>query len=105
MTLTQPQIMTLMQDSLDSLQRSGLIEQRLELRLDTILFGSDSPLDSIAFVTFVTDVEERLSDQSGQDIVITLLDIDNFNENDPYLSAARLAGYLERLLSADTSRV
>ncbi|MBV8716029.1 MAG: hypothetical protein JOZ65_13280 [Chloroflexi bacterium] len=89
--------MSLMQDSLDSLQRSGVIEQRLQLEPETILFGSDSPLDSIGFVTFVTDVEDRFSQQQGKDIAITLLDIDNFNENDPHLSAGRLAQYLERL--------
>jgi len=67
---------------------------------DTVIFGADSPLDSIGFVTFVTDMEDRLSAATGKEISITLLDIDDFNESDPHLTVKRLADFLVRLSSA-----
>jgi hypothetical protein len=51
-------------------------------------------------VTFVTDMEDRLSAATGKEISITLLDIDDFNESDPHLTVKRLADFLVRLSAA-----
>ncbi len=95
--LSKEQAMTMMQESVDGLQRGGIISETFPLTPDMVIFGSDSPLDSIGFVTFITDVEERLNAATGKDLCITLLDIDNFDENDPSLSVDLLADYLVRL--------
>jgi hypothetical protein len=99
MTATDDMI-KLMRESLDGLRSSGIIEQPFELAPDTVIFGTDSPLDSIGFVTFVTDMEDRLAVATGKDISIALLDIDDFDENNPHLTARRLADFLVRLSTA-----
>ena len=90
----------LMRESIEGLHSSGIIEKPFELAPETVIFGTDSPLDSIGFVTFVTDMEDRLSAASGKEISITLLDIDDFNESDPHLTVRRLADFLVRLSAA-----
>ena len=64
---------------------------------DTVLLGTGSPLDSIAFVTFVTDVEERLGRETDQELYFDLTDIHEFNTEAASLSADTLARYLVKL--------
>jgi hypothetical protein len=90
-------MINLMRESIEGLSSSGIVETPFELAEETVIFGSDSPLDSISFVTFITDMEERLGLLTGKDISITLLDIDDFNESDPHLTVKRLADFLVRL--------
>jgi hypothetical protein len=93
-------MINLMRESIEGLRSSGIIEKPFDLTEDTVIFGADSPLDSIGFVTFVTDMEDRLAASAGKDISITLLDIDDFNESDPHLTVKRLADFLVRLTAA-----
>src|SRR4051794_35650862 len=90
----------LMRESIDGLHTSGIIEKPFGLSSETVIFGADSPLDSIGFVTFITDMEDRLGALTGKDISITLLDIDDFNESDPHLTVKRLVDFLVRLSAA-----
>jgi acyl carrier protein len=60
----------------------------------TQLFGSGSHLDSMAFVSFVTDVEERLSQISAPDFFIVLSDIEELFPEAPSLTADMFAEYL-----------
>ena len=50
-----------MQVSLDSLQRSGVIKERIEVSADTVILGSRSSLDSLGFVTLISYLEDRVS--------------------------------------------
>jgi hypothetical protein len=94
-------VITTMQDSLAGLLRSGIIETSFTIAEDTVVFGIGSPLDSIGFVTFITDLEERVSNSTGKDIVISLMDMDDFNENEPFLTVKRLADFLTHLANAE----
>ena len=87
----------LIQDSIASLRRVGLIEADLTVASDTVLLGTGSPLDSIAFVTFVTDVEERLDRETDQELYLVLTDIHEFNTDSVRLSADTLARYMVKL--------
>jgi len=87
----------LIQDSLSSLRRAGLVEQEVQVRDETILLGAGSPLDSIAFVTFVTDLEDRLNRASDQELFLVLNDIHEFNPDSLFLSAGTLARYIVKL--------
>lgn len=84
----------LIQDSLSSLQRVGLIKQEVAVRDDTVLLGTGSPLDSIAFVTFITDLEDRLIQETNQELFLVLNEIQEFNIDDPYLTAGTIAQYI-----------
>jgi len=90
----------LIQAALSSLQRSGLLPAELPPFQDLILLGNGSPLDSMAFVTLVTEVEDRLAQATGQDLFLVLTDIDDFNTESSTLSVSTLAQYLVKLAQA-----
>ena len=87
----------LVQDSLSSLRRSGLIEQDVTIDKETVLLGTGSALDSVAFVTLVADLEERLNRETGQELSLVLNEIHEFNVNVPYLTAETLSKYMIKL--------
>lgn len=99
--ISKERAIQLMQESMSSLRRVGLIQQDVIVHSDTILLGVGTPLDSIAFVTFVTDLEDRLTQESGQEIYLVLNDIHEFNPNDVYLSADILARYIVRMVEKE----
>lgn len=87
----------LMQESFDSMQRSGMFEEAVAVSSDTVILGDGSSLDSLGFVTFISDMEERVSDESGQDHYLILTDIHEFNAEEAFLSAGTLAHYIEKI--------
>ena len=87
----------MIQDSLNSLQQAGLIAPDVKLGEDTILLGTGSPLDSITFVTFMMEMEDRLDRETNQDLALVFDDIHAFNADNRHLSAATLAKYIVRL--------
>lgn len=96
--MNKDQIIAIMAESATSLHESGLIAEKFEVTPTALVFGEGSPLDSIGFVTFVTDVEERLCAATNKDIAVAVMDIDNFDESNPVLSVDKLADYLVRLV-------
>jgi hypothetical protein len=76
------------------LQRSGLIEQGVTLNKETVLLGTGSVLDSVAFVTLIADLEERLNRETGQELSLVLDEIHEFNANVPHLTAETLSKYM-----------
>jgi hypothetical protein len=96
---TFEQALQLIQESLDGLHRSGLLEKNIIVTPDTAIMGKDSPLDSISFVTFITDLEDRLNNKSDTEIFFVLNDIGDFDINNPFLSAKAIANYIVKLLS------
>lgn len=91
--------MELIQESFDSLVRSGTVESDVSVSNETVLLGTSSPLDSIGFVTFVTEFEDRIQEETGEDHYLVLSDVNNFNVNNPSLTAETLAKYTVKLVS------
>lgn len=91
--------LTLIQDSLDSLYRSGTVKSEISVSEDTVLMGSDvaDGLDSLGFVNFVMDVEDRLQKDLDGDYPVILTDIGGFDVNNPVLTAGVLADHLVTL--------
>lgn len=46
------------------------LEESIELSLDSKLFGGEGPLDSMALVNLVVDLEELIADDYGKTIVL-----------------------------------
>jgi len=90
-------ILQLMQDSFNSMQRSGMFEDAVVVNSDTVILGSGSSLDSIGFVTFVSDMEERVSAETGQELYLVLTEIHEFNADQAFLSAGTLAQYIDKI--------
>lgn len=87
----------LMQDSFDSMQRSGMLDESVKVGEGTVILGSGSVLDSLGFVTFISDMEERVSDEAGADHYLILTEIHEFNAEQTFLSAETLASYIEKI--------
>ena len=54
-------------------------------------------LDSVAFVTLISDLEERVSRESGRELFLVLDELHDFNGENPSLSVRTLAPYLVEL--------
>lgn len=95
--LSQSDALNLIRDSLDSLERSGSLEQKIHVQEQTVLLGSGSSLDSLGFVTFITDLEDRLQQETQQEHYLVLTEISQFNINSPSLTVGALANYIVQL--------
>lgn len=95
--MTKVNAIKLMQESFDSMQRSGMIEEGLTVQADTVILGAGSTLDSLGFVTFISELEDRLCAATGMDYFLILTDIHDANSDQAYLSADALASYIEQL--------
>jgi hypothetical protein len=87
----------LMQESLDSMQRSGVLDGVVVVNSDTVILGTGSFLNSLGFVTFISDMEERMSAETGQEHYLVLTEIHEFNADQAFLSAGKLAQYIEKI--------
>lgn len=81
----------------------GKIENNEKITPDTVisesfvLLGANSPLDSIEFITFVTDLEELISTEANKDLYLVVNEIPEFDINQPHLSVAVLAQHIVTL--------
>ena len=95
--IDKEEALRLIEESLESLTRAGLVETRISVGPDTVLLGSGADLDSIGFVTFVTDLEDRIQGRAKQEHYLVLTEIAQFNIDSPALTAGVLARYIEDL--------
>ena len=95
--MRKDEILALLLESVRSLRRSGIIEVDMEVEADTVLLGTGSSLDSMGFVTFVTDVEERLNRATGKDLYIVLTELEELYPGAAQLTASMFADYLVQL--------
>ena len=63
----------------------------------TVILGSGTVLDSLGFVTFISDMEERISAAAGQEYYLILTEIHEYNAEEAFLSAGTLARYIEKI--------
>lgn len=97
---TPEQMLDLMAEAVAGLHRSGIISEDFPVAADTVLLGEGSRLDSMGFVTFIADIEDRLSSECDRDIAVVIFDIGNLNQNDPRITAGMLAQYLGGLVAS-----
>ena len=95
--ISKEKAMHLIRESFDSLTRSGTLTESVDVKPDTVVLGSGSPLDSIGFVTFVTEFEDRLQEETKKECYLVLSDIHEFNINNPALTVDLLAQYAVKL--------
>lgn len=92
--ITLERSIQMIQESIQSLRRAGLLEQELVVEEDTVLLGMGSELDSVAFVTLMSDLEDRLSRETGRDQFLVLDELHELNAEQPSLTVRGLAPYL-----------
>jgi hypothetical protein len=77
--VTEQQVKELIFQSLTKVKEAGIIRGKFDIYEDTVLLGMGSEIESIAFVTFVTDLEERIDDMVGIDVPLRLQEIHDLN--------------------------
>lgn len=95
--ITQDRSLELIQESIHGLRRAGLLDRDLTIDERTVLLGVGSDLDSVAFVTLISDLEDRLSRETGRDMFLVLDELHEFNGDAPSLTVQTLAPYLVEL--------
>jgi len=95
--ITPERSVELIQESIRGLRRAGLLDRDLVVDDSTVLLGMGSELDSVAFVTLISDLEERLSRETGDELFLVLDELHDFNGDDPALTVRTLAPYLVEL--------
>lgn len=95
--MTSTHAMQLMQDTFASMQRSGMLQERIIIHPETVILGVGSTLDSLGFVTFISDLEERVSEAANTEVFLVLTEIHDFNADQAVLSASVLARYIESI--------
>jgi len=89
----------LIKECVDSLVRSRSIDPIENFSRETVILGSGSDLDSIGFVTFITEVEDRIQSETGEEFYLVLNEIDTFNINNPNLTIGGLSDYISATLN------
>jgi acyl carrier protein len=97
-SMEQQQLFQIVQDSMDSLFKSELIPGKIVITNETILLGRGSGIDSVAFITLFSEIEDRLSERSGKEVFIDFNELHNFNTEKSYLNAGTLIDYISSLL-------
>jgi acyl carrier protein len=95
--LSNNNVISLIQKSLDGLYEASMIDEKVVVSNDTPLFGSGSNIDSMCFVALMTDVEDKLCGSTGKDIFVVLSDIEELYPAAPILTAGMLASFLVNL--------
>ena len=92
--ITNENTYKLINECVDSLIRSGSIDPIENFSRDTVILGGGSVLDSISFVTFITEVEDHIQSETGEEFYLVLNEIDAFNINNPNLTIGGLSDYI-----------
>jgi acyl carrier protein len=100
MQVSKEKAMEIIADVFESLFRTESIESKVDVNKETVVLGPGSPLDSIGFVTFITELEDRLIDETDDDIYLIINDIHEFNiasYTDQFLAVGVVAEFIEKL--------
>lgn len=95
--MSNDKILALIFSAISEINQQREPEHQIVLEPDCVLFGANGKLDSLALVSLILDIEERISDEFG--IAITLADDRAMSQrNSPFRTAAALADYVAVLL-------
>ena len=97
--MTKDRAIQLIKDAFYNLDENDLLDEDVKVVNDTLLVGNNSPLDSLGFVSFMTDLEERLIEETNNDdIHLVLHEIDGFDSKDAVLSVEMLARHIVKVV-------
>lgn len=85
----------MVQDVANSLYHSELITNQILISNQTVLLGNGSLIDSIAFITLFSEMEDRLSSLLGREVFIDFNRLHDFNPEKSSLSVAILIAFIK----------
>lgn len=100
-------VLEVIQSAFDALRQADLVESDVRVDDATVLLGPATLLDSIAFVTFMVEVEDRLQAENtadGAPISLAINEIHAFNPDKSRLTVGVLADFIVRDKSSPGAR-
>ncbi len=98
--MTREQLLSIVSQSYVNTAAEAGIQLPAEVGESTALFGPDSVLDSMALVTLVLDIEQRLHEQAG--VGVSLMSDQALSRRySPFRSIGSLVDYIVETTSAD----
>lgn len=95
--MTYEKVYELICETLRSLQRSSVVDASMEISAEAVILGTGSGLDSLGFVSFISELEERLSVKAGEEIYLVLDDILEFNADSSRFTVDTLTRFIVKL--------
>lgn len=96
--MTYEAALKMMGDVLEGLSCSEMVEPGAPLTEDAVLIGPAAILDSLGFVTFVAEVEDRLNHGRDEPLELILAEIWQFSTENPSFTAGILADYCAKMI-------
>lgn len=97
--MNKKELMEMLQEVINGLTAGGIISKNITISDKTILMGAGSDLDSIAFVTFFMEIEEKLSGRKGEDVYLILDEIIDLDDGQDALNVETLINYILKLMA------
>lgn len=103
--LTKEQVKDIIAAAARSVSERDDVNESTGVEDGTVLLGAKSVLDSIAFVNFTTDLEERITREIGRPFVIRLHEIHALNKGRPALTVGDFTEIVAMLLTPNHANV
>lgn len=100
--ITEQKVRQIIHESLQKIFDSRIVPEEFSVNDDTALIGMGGNLDSVAFVVFATDVEERLEDEIGREFILKLQEIHDLNEGKNALIVGDMARLVTKIINQNT---
>jgi len=94
--MTAADLQGLILDAIKAANEAREPEQQIAVSPDAVIFGRESPLDSLGLVALIIDIEEALA---ARGVMVTLTNERAMSRSrNPFRSVSSLAGYIAGLL-------
>jgi acyl carrier protein len=97
--ITEQKVRKIICESLQKILDSKMVPKEFPIDDDTPLIGRGGNLDSISFVAFATDVEERIEDEIGREFILKLQEIHDLNEDKNALIVGDMARLVTQIIN------
>ncbi len=97
--ITEQQVKSLILESISKVKNSKMVHENFDVNDNTALIGMKAVWDSIAFVGFTTDLEERIEDAIGKEVVLNLHEIHELNEDKSVLKVGNLTKIVVQIIN------
>ncbi len=95
--IDEKRIVELVSNGLKEILKTNSNEVQEEINLDTVIFGQNGLLDSLSLVTFIVDLENAVSVESGKDIILAGEKAMS-QKNSPFMTVKTLSEFIKMLL-------
>jgi hypothetical protein len=93
MAISRSEALAAIHSSVETINAERPPTEQIPVSDDTALLGRGSQLDSMAFVAFVADLEERLRRATGQELVL-VSELISSDAHKPFRSISALADHI-----------